>query len=235
MNNNNNNKIVINRAILCFKNGVYDFKNKNFTNIEFASSRTPMTTGYDYKPCDPNKKIILMDIIDKIIPDSEIKVNALKWLFYSLYTKPDKLLHLLIGAGSNGKTTLISLIKSVMGKYYGTVDASHLENLIEYSGYKTLVTISYNGYENIDKDLLRDVISKFYIIIESNNSNILSKLVDDYLNISEIKFPNSFVKYPQISNLNEFEIDETILSQIENNEFRHEFFDILLDQNEDQQ
>lgn len=123
-------KLNQNPYLLGFTNGVYDFKDKAFRPGQ-EEDYISLTTGYDFKE-DRNyreeerlKKIImeiccerqdLYDTLTEVLARCLIGDNSTNnQLFYCLY-----------GRGSNGKSTLASILKESLGDYHAVMPTSLL-------------------------------------------------------------------------------------------------------------
>jgi len=121
-----------NDYLLCFNNGVYDFKEKNF-RPGYPDDYLTMSTNINYIPY--NKAIVkhkddcenLRNFVKQIYPDEEL--HDFIWeLFASLLIGGNKMSHfyMFIGCGSNGKSLMLRLIELMMGDYYGELSCDVL-------------------------------------------------------------------------------------------------------------
>ena len=121
-------KLDSNVYLLGFENGVYDLKKQAFRKAE-PNDYISFTTGYDYIDYDPtnDKCIQVSDFIAKIITDPDVREYTLKVLGRSLLGIPDEHFYVWTGLeGSNGKSTLVSLLEKTLGDYAITCDTSLL-------------------------------------------------------------------------------------------------------------
>jgi P4 family phage/plasmid primase-like protien len=121
-------KLDSNVNLIGFENGVYDFK-----TLEFRDSKpedyVSYTTGYDYIPYDPeNPKVKeINEFVGKIITNKDVREYTLKVLGRSLLGVPDEKFYIWTGLdGSNGKSTLVSLLERTLGDYAITCDTTLL-------------------------------------------------------------------------------------------------------------
>jgi putative DNA primase/helicase len=120
-----------NPLLLAFQNGVYDLSANVFRAVtpEDLISRT---TAYPYVPaatCPRFRKFIA-----RVLPDDEVRACMLRLLGQSLLgADKEHYMPILTGAGANGKSTLLTVIRKVLGAYAGDVP--------------TTVFVSRNGRE----------------------------------------------------------------------------------------
>lgn len=118
-------KLDTNPYLLCFKNGVIDFKEKIFRKGQ-PEDNISLSTGIDYIPLDPVKHKQTMDEINdfmnKLFPEKELCRYMWEHLASTLCgTTSNQTFNMYIGVGSNGKSALTELMSKVLGKYYGVV------------------------------------------------------------------------------------------------------------------
>jgi len=116
-----------NKYLMCFKNGVVDFKNKIFRD-GYPQDYITKTTGINYMIYDTNnldiKKISdeIKDFMDKLFPNT--KLNKYMWDHLSsclIGTNKNQTFNIYHGNGSNGKSILADLMSATLGDYKGTV------------------------------------------------------------------------------------------------------------------
>lgn len=114
------NKIDSNPYLIGFENGVYDLLTGTFresTQDDYISK----SVGYDYMEVDKESEEYkcLLEFIENIYPIERVRHYMLKF-FASLLdgVQRNQKFHILIGAGSNGKSTLINLLQATLGDYY---------------------------------------------------------------------------------------------------------------------
>jgi P4 family phage/plasmid primase-like protien len=118
-------KLDTNPYLLCFKNGVIDFKEKIFRKGQ-PEDNISLTTGIDYIPLDQvkHKQIIdeINDFMNKLFPEKELCRYMWEHLASTLCgTTSNQTFNMYIGIGSNGKSALVELMSKVLGNYYGIV------------------------------------------------------------------------------------------------------------------
>jgi len=116
-----------NKYLLCFNNGVVDFKNKIFRE-GYPEDYITMTTGIDYIPYDEtNQEHIqtsneLIKFMDKLFPIPDLKQYMWDHLASCLIgTNKNQTFNVYHGSGSNGKSILADLMSVTLGEYKGTV------------------------------------------------------------------------------------------------------------------
>ena len=115
----------INPYLLCFKNGVFDFKEKLFRG-GYPEDNISMCTGIEYTELNPfvHQSIIdeINDFMHKLFPESELCEYMWDHLASTLIgTSPNQTFNMYIGIGQNGKSVLVNLMEKVLGEYKGDV------------------------------------------------------------------------------------------------------------------
>ena len=124
-------KLDANQYLICFKNGVVDFKEKVFRRGHPEDNITKCT-GIDYIPdvfSGKYKSIIdeINDFMKKLFPIPELCTYMWEHLSSSLIgIAPDQTWNIYIGEGQNGKSVLVKLMEYVLGEYKGIVPLSLL-------------------------------------------------------------------------------------------------------------
>uniref|UniRef100_A0A6C0E9X5 SF3 helicase domain-containing protein n=1 Tax=viral metagenome TaxID=1070528 RepID=A0A6C0E9X5_9ZZZZ len=118
-------KLDTNPYLLCFKNGVVDFKEKIFRK-GLPEDNISMSTNIDYIPINPSihQNIIdeFNDFMSKIFPEPELCRYMYDHLASALIgTSANQTFNMYIGAGRNGKSVLVNLMEIVLGEYSGIV------------------------------------------------------------------------------------------------------------------
>jgi len=118
-------KMDTNAYLLCFKNGVIDFKEKVFRKGQ-PEDNISMCTNIDYIPLNPaiHQKIMdeINDFMDKLFPEKELCEYMWDHLASTLIgTATNQTFNMYIGIGQNGKSVLINLMELVLGDYKGDV------------------------------------------------------------------------------------------------------------------
>ena len=120
-------KLDTNPYLLCFKNGVVDFKNKVFRN-GFPDDYLSRTTKIDYienlnTTTHPAIVAEITDFMQKLFPIKELHDYMWEHLASTLIgTSSNQTFNMYIG--QNGKSVLVSLMESVLGDYKGDVPLS---------------------------------------------------------------------------------------------------------------
>tara|TARA_Y100000816_G_C26103290_1_gene585343 strand:+ start:716 stop:3526 length:2811 start_codon:yes stop_codon:yes gene_type:complete len=118
-------KMDQNPYLLCFDNGVFDFKEKVFRD-GCPEDYITRSTNINYLP----KKLIpkfqqyeeeINDFIDKLFPEEDLKNYMWDHLASTLIgINHAQTVNIYTGSGSNGKSLLVKLMEKVMGDYKGT-------------------------------------------------------------------------------------------------------------------
>lgn len=116
-----------NRELLCFTNGVVDFKAKEFRQ-GLPEDYITISTGIPYVPwtrCEADHKDIIEQINDfmsKLFPIDDLREYMWDHLASCLIgINYDQTFHIYHGSGSNGKSLLVELMACALGEYKGTV------------------------------------------------------------------------------------------------------------------
>jgi P4 family phage/plasmid primase-like protien len=118
-------KLDTNPYLLCFKNGVVDFKEKVFRKGH-PEDNVSMCTNIDYIPLNPSIHQKLMDEINdfmnKLFPEPDLCQYMWDHLASTLIgTATNQTFNMYIGIGQNGKSVLVNLMEMVLGDYKGDV------------------------------------------------------------------------------------------------------------------
>lgn len=121
-------KLDTNPYLLCFENGVIDFKTNQFRK-GYPDDYLSITTGINYVPIDRtiHRPIIdeINDFMRKLFPVEELCVYMWEHLASTLIgTSSNQTFNMYIGMGQNGKSVLVSLMEKVLGGYKGDVPLS---------------------------------------------------------------------------------------------------------------
>jgi P4 family phage/plasmid primase-like protien len=119
------NKMDTNPYLLCFKNGVFDFKEKVFRKGHPEDNIT-MCTNIEYIPLDKSKhkKLVdeINDFMDKLFPEKQLCEYMWDHLASTLIgTSTNQTFNMYIGGGQNGKSVLVNLMEMCLGDYKGDV------------------------------------------------------------------------------------------------------------------
>jgi len=114
-----------NKHLLCFNNGVIDFKTKEFRD-GYPQDYITKTTRINYVPfqAESYPEIIaqIHDFMDKLFPIQEL--NKYMWNHLAsclIGTNKNQTFNVYHGSGSNGKSILADVMSAVLGDYKGTV------------------------------------------------------------------------------------------------------------------
>jgi P4 family phage/plasmid primase-like protien len=121
-------KLDTNPYLLCFNNGVIDFKEKVFRR-GYPEDCISKSTGIDYKELSHtrDKKIIdeIHDFMYKLFPPEELRRYMWEHLASTLIgTSMNQTFNMYMGGGSNGKSVLVDLMKLGLGEYKADVPLS---------------------------------------------------------------------------------------------------------------
>jgi P4 family phage/plasmid primase-like protien len=114
-----------NPYLMCFTNGVFDFKSKEFRQ-GYPQDYVTKTTGIPYVKYnyEENKDISdeIMDFMEKLFPQKDLCKYMWDHLASCLIgIKKEHAFNIYRGSGSNGKSILTDLMTQALGEYKGTV------------------------------------------------------------------------------------------------------------------
>ena len=116
-----------NKYLLCFNNGVIDFKTKTFRN-GYPQDYITKTTGINYVEYDSSNPEMnkigneLTSFMEKLFPIPELNKYMWEHLASCLIgTNLNQTFNIYHGSGSNGKSILTDLMSHALGEYKGTV------------------------------------------------------------------------------------------------------------------
>lgn len=129
-------KLDENPNLLGFENGVYDFSENKFRPGN-PDDHLSMSTRIEYRKYDWRDEEVeqVMDFIDQVLPDEEVKEYVLTLLATFLHgsNKSEKF-HIWTGTGGNGKSKLIELFEAAIGDYSCKLPISLLTSKRKASG-----------------------------------------------------------------------------------------------------
>jgi P4 family phage/plasmid primase-like protien len=118
-----------NKYLMCFTNGIIDFKNKIFRH-GYPQDYITKCTGIPYVPLDnlsDEQNLIkeeILDFMEKLFPVQELNRYMWDHLASTLIgVKKEQVFNIYCGSGSNGKSILTELMEKTLGQgeYYGVV------------------------------------------------------------------------------------------------------------------
>lgn len=165
-------KLDKNPYLLCFNNGIIDFKKKTFRKgqpDDFMSK----CTNIDYVPYNPMKQQPIIDEIKsfmkQLFPVKELEDYMWEHLASALIgINTNQTFHIYKGSGRNGKSVLTSLMGKCLGSYKGTVPI-------------TLITAKRNSIGSTSSEVAALVGIRFAVMQEPSrgdkiNEGILKEL-----------------------------------------------------------
>ena len=120
-------KLDQNKYLLCFTNGVIDFKNKCFRK-GYPEDYISKCTDSEYIPLNPSIHQPIMNEIEiymsQLFPEKELCDYVWTHLAACLIgdTALNQCLHYYTGIGQNGKSMLVKLMQLILGSYSGELD-----------------------------------------------------------------------------------------------------------------
>lgn len=126
-------KLDQNRYLMCFKNGVVDFKEKRFRK-GFPEDYLSKCTQTDFHSLDESRDKVLMEQIREYMRQLFPIPELCKYMWDHLAsvligdTAKTQCLHYYTGVGQNGKSMLIKLLQTILGDYATELDVSFFVN-----------------------------------------------------------------------------------------------------------
>jgi P4 family phage/plasmid primase-like protien len=113
--------------LLCFNNGVVDFKERRFRDGH-PEDYTYKCTNIGYTPLDQLDPNIVQEVItfmDQLFPDKELCEYMWDHAASVLYGKnTNQTFNIYIGTGRNGKSKFVELMSAILGDYKATIPVS---------------------------------------------------------------------------------------------------------------
>ena len=124
-------KLDKNPQLMCFNNGVVDFKNKTFRNGE-PNDYISISTNINYidKP-KANKRVKkeIQQFMKQLFPDMELEKYMWEHLASVLIgTNQNQTFNIYTGNGRNGKSKMVELMELTLGDYKGSVPITLVTN-----------------------------------------------------------------------------------------------------------
>ena len=117
--------------LLGFEDGVYNFNEKKFYEVCPKSYYVSKSNKLYYKSYKRNKEIQenINEFLNKLYPNQNIKKYVVRQLAQSLSgNKNQDIVYTHSGRGSNGKSTLMQLLKNSLGDYYLEISPKMIMN-----------------------------------------------------------------------------------------------------------
>jgi P4 family phage/plasmid primase-like protien len=160
--------------LLCFKNGVVDFKEKIFRRGQPEDYLTKCTNINYIRATEAEHGGIIKEIRDfmhKLFPIAEIHTYMWEFLASTLYgILPDQTWNMLIGAGQNGKSVLMKLMDHVLGEYKGIVPLTLITEkrtkvggtspeVLSLKGLRMAVMQEPNENDRVNEGIMKQLVS----------------------------------------------------------------------------
>ena len=123
------NELDQNPYLICFRNGIIDFKEKTFRDGR-AEDYVSFCTNIDYIPGDSGKRsqekeVEVKTFMEQLFPEAPLRRYMWQHLASTLIgTLENQTFNMYFGSGRNGKSVLVDLMSKVLGDYKGTVPTS---------------------------------------------------------------------------------------------------------------
>lgn len=123
-------KLDQNPWLMCFSNGVIDFKAKEFRKGQ-PDDYICKCTEIDYIALNPSKYGDVYDelnsFFEQLFPDSSVRVYMWEFMASVLIgINKNQTFNIFKGSGANGKSKLMELLGKALGKYKGTLPITYL-------------------------------------------------------------------------------------------------------------
>jgi len=160
-------KLDTNPNLLCCKNGVIDFENKEFRE-GLPDDYVSLCTNINYVPIDLNNanhvRITgeINDFMEQLFPDKALKKYMWEHLASVLIGKNvNQTFNIYNGSGSNGKSKLVDLMSCILGDYKGIVPI-------------TLVTSRRNGVGSLSPEIAALKGIRYAVMNEPSKGDVLN-------------------------------------------------------------
>ena len=127
-------KLDANPLLLCFKNGIIDFKEKIFRPAK-PDDYISLCTNIDYMELDETNPVHVQNMkeittfMEQLFPEPPLNKYMWQFLANSLRgTNENQVFTILTGTGRNGKSKLMELMALTLGDYKGTVPITLITN-----------------------------------------------------------------------------------------------------------
>jgi len=155
-----------NKYLLCFTNGIIDFKNKTFRS-GYPQDYISKTTGvpyveYDEENCKEISEQILT-FMEQLFPSQGL--NRYMWDHLAsclIGIKKEHAFNIYRGSGSNGKSILTDLMTQALGEYKGTVPI-------------TLVTEKRNGIGGTSSEVIQLKGIRYAVMQEPTKDSVINE------------------------------------------------------------
>lgn len=248
-------KLDANKYLIGFDNGVYDLENHKFRDGE-PLDHVSISVGYDYE-VNPSHIGNVMKIISQIIPNPNIRTYMLKVMSVCLTGQIVQNVFLYNGAGSNGKSLLLNLLRLTLGPYCCKIPVSLITQkrsaadcatpqLARAQRARCIVFSEPNKNDKLNAGIIKELtggekltvrglykepiefMPMFKVFILCNFLPTVNE--EDYAiwrRLRNIQFTSTFVVEPDVKKNNQFPIDPTLETKIIN--YKSSFMNILID------
>ena len=160
------NNLDENPYLLCFSNGIIDFKEKGHRK-GLPEDNISKSTNIDYIKLDKKKhsKIIaeINEFMDQLFPIEELRSYMWNHLASCLVgTNDNQTFNIYTGSGANGKSKLVDLFTKCLGDYKGTVPI-------------TLVTQKRNGIGNTSSEVVQLQGTRYAVMQEPSKGDKINE------------------------------------------------------------
>jgi P4 family phage/plasmid primase-like protien len=252
------NKLDANQYLLGFENGVYDFQQKRFREgkpEDYVSMSTNINYIHFSKRHAMRKPV--QKFLNQIMPIKGTRqyIKKLMSSFLCGYNAEQKF-NIFIGCGSNGKSVLINLIRSIMGDYFAKIDVALITRkrkdangaspeLAKMKGKRLCVFDEPNANEPLNLGIMKilsgadaitaralfepptEFVPQCKLVLLTNHLPIILQGDNGvWRRISVLEFVSRFVDAPNTHRQYEFKIDRTLNDQLKS--WREYFISYLI-------
>lgn len=157
-----------NKYLMCYTNGVVDFKNKVFRQ-GYPQDYITKCTNIPYIPFDnlsakdANTSEEILDFMEKLFPIAGLNRYMWDHLASTLIgAKKEQVFNIYCGSGSNGKSILTDLMEKTLGDYKGTVPI-------------TLVTEKRNNIGGVSPEVLQLKGVRYAVMQEPSKDQVINE------------------------------------------------------------
>jgi hypothetical protein len=211
---------------LGFNNGVYDMDKMTFRKGE-KDEYISMSVGYDYEPENEKYTTRIMEILKSMIPNEDELTYILKksslFLVHGIHIRE---FYSIIGSGANGKGIYALLLKTMLGKYCGSMLPSYFDGSIKQNANSADGVLAKNRLSRL---VICDEVDKCFTIdgakvrgMTSGNTTVSARAIFTLGNDFITGFKLLFISNYEIS----FDMSASHGDRFDQiKAFRHEFVD----------
>lgn len=168
-----------NKNLLCFKNGVYDLKTKEFRDGK-KEDMILFQLSYDL-PTDYKNEEMLQNFLESIIPDKKIRKYFIRYIGNFIYSETNIDSFLLLTGNVESKENILKLLKIIFEDYFDYIPTGFLTNLENVTSDKRILVCNKYNLNSIFRRKI--ILNKNYGLILTNDKIIFDKPYDDLIRV----------------------------------------------------